>query len=96
MKKINCIQFYITDRFTLSISDLGKPDTSLLEAMLIDKEVECKATNGFTYHYLDTVYDINDLTFIIKLAKKTANKIIKKEVKLTYEANLKYLELKIK
>jgi len=83
MKKINYLHFYITKRFTLSISDLGNPVTGLLEAMLIDKEVKCEATNGFTYHYLDTVYDINDLTLVIKLAKKTANKIIKKEVKQT-------------
>jgi hypothetical protein len=78
---MNVAQFTINKRFKLSLSDLG--ETNGFEAMLIDNEPKeefeqfTELNDGGT---IWRVWNIDQLSTVIKQAKRKANAIIKKEV----------------
>lgn len=78
---MNVAQFTINERFTLSLSDLGKERG--FEPMLIDHQ----AKEGWDTHIelrdsFHKVFTVDALQFIIEEAKDVANKRIKKELLL--------------
>lgn len=79
MKTQNVAQFSINERFTLSLSDLGKADG--FEAMLIDNE-----HRGDFNKFIELnssvwrVRTVDSLQEIIDEAKRTSNKIIKDDL----------------
>lgn len=76
---MNVAQFKINERFTLSLSDLGKDNG--FEPMLIDNQ-----NKGEFDKFIDLtgvawrVSSVDTLQNVIKEAKKKANRIIKKEL----------------
>lgn len=87
MKTQNVAQFKINDRFTLSLSDLGKDNG--FEAMLIDDNSKSDVAlerDGKKIDFIELndkvfmVWNIEQLETVIKEAKQKANRIIKKEL----------------
>lgn len=77
---MNVAQFTINERFKLSLSDLG--EAKGFEAMLIDNEPTEKF-GQFTELNGDGIWrvrNIEQLSTVIKQAKRKANAIIKKEL----------------
>ena len=77
---MNVAQFTINERFKLSLSELG--DTSGFEAMLIDNEPteEFEQFTELNGDGIWRVWNIDQLSTVIKQAKRKANAIIKKEL----------------
>jgi hypothetical protein len=88
MKNQNVAQFRLSERFTLSLSDLGE-DHGGFEPMLIDfdsRDKNALERDGKFVNFINLnnnvfrVWSVDDLETVIKDAKVIANEIVREEV----------------
>ena len=56
-KKINCVKIRLNDKFSVSISDLGRGSNRLLEGLLLDNKSEEFIGEPFHFKKLDSLLE---------------------------------------
>jgi hypothetical protein len=78
--KINCLKFPIGQRFTLSISDVGRGSDAFKEVLIWDTEFAKDGEGGFRDDFNEGCLSVNALHEVIQKAVKHCNNVLMEQM----------------